>query len=34
MQESAFFTYIQVFTVGRRTVNGPPEFYLDGRPRE
>ncbi|AKK27835.1 hypothetical protein [Mycobacterium sp. EPa45] len=30
MQESAFFTYIQVFIVGRRTVKGPPEFYLDG----
>lgn len=31
-QESAFFTYIQVFIVGRRTVKGPPEFYLDGDP--
>jgi hypothetical protein len=30
VQESAFFTYIQVFIVGRRMVKGPPEFYLDG----
>jgi hypothetical protein len=29
-QESDFFTYIQVFIVGRRTVKGPPAFYLDG----
>jgi len=31
-QESDFFTHIQVFIVGRRTVKGPAEFYLDGDP--
>jgi hypothetical protein len=31
-QESDFFTYVQVFIVGRRTVRGPAEFYLDGNP--
>jgi hypothetical protein len=31
-QESDFFTYIQVSIVGRRTIKGPPAFYLDGDP--
>ncbi|WP_293002623.1 hypothetical protein [Mycobacterium sp.] len=32
MQESDFFTYLQAVTVGRRSVQGPPAFYLDGDP--